>query len=70
MNSVIIKFVDDTTMVGLVSHNDETVLREEVRHTLEWYYHNKLDFNTTKKGHDSGLQEIEAHLPIPYMGKK
>jgi hypothetical protein len=27
----IIKFVDDTTVVGLITNNDETAYREEVR---------------------------------------
>jgi hypothetical protein len=27
----IIKFADDTTVVGLITNNDETVYREEVR---------------------------------------
>jgi hypothetical protein len=30
-SETIIKFADDTTVVGLITDNDETVYREEVR---------------------------------------
>ena len=32
----IIKFADDTTVVGLITNNDETAYREEVRALGEW----------------------------------
>jgi hypothetical protein len=32
----IIKFADNTTVVGLITNNDETAYREEVRALAEW----------------------------------
>jgi hypothetical protein len=32
----IIKFADETTVVGLITNNDETAYREEVRAPAEW----------------------------------
>jgi hypothetical protein len=32
----IIKFADDTTVVGLITDNDETTYREEVRELAVW----------------------------------
>jgi hypothetical protein len=33
----IIKFANNTTVVGLVTNNDETAYREEVRGLAEWW---------------------------------
>jgi hypothetical protein len=38
----IIKFADDTTVVGLVTNNDETAYREEVKALGEWCQENNL----------------------------
>ena len=35
VSNSIIKFVDDTTVVGLITNNDETAYREEVRALAE-----------------------------------
>jgi hypothetical protein len=35
--NTIIKFSDDTTVVGLITDNDETAYREEVRDLAVWY---------------------------------
>jgi hypothetical protein len=32
----IIKFADDTTVLGLITSNDETAYREKVRALAEW----------------------------------
>ena len=40
--NTIIKFADDTTMVGLITDNDETVYREEVSNLAVWCQDNKL----------------------------
>ena len=54
----IIKFVDDTTVIGLITNNDKTVYREEVRALVEWCQENNLSLNVNKnKGSDRGLQE-------------
>ena len=43
-----IKFVDDTTVVGLITDNDETAYREEVRDLPGWRQNNNLSLNVTK----------------------
>ena len=47
----IIKFADDTILVGLITNNDETDYREEVRALGEWCQENNfsLNFNKTKE---------------------
>jgi hypothetical protein len=49
----IIKFADDTTVVGLVNNNDEVAYREEVRALGGWC----LTQRQQNKGDDRGLQE-------------
>lgn len=46
--NTIVKFADDTTLIGLISDCDETAYREEVQHLTEWCCHNNLDLNITK----------------------
>jgi hypothetical protein len=38
----IIKFADDTTVIGLISNNDETAYGEEVRALGVWCQENNL----------------------------
>uniref|UniRef100_A0A674NYU7 Reverse transcriptase domain-containing protein n=1 Tax=Takifugu rubripes TaxID=31033 RepID=A0A674NYU7_TAKRU len=44
----IIKFADDTTVIGLISNNDETAYREEVERLTTWCANNNLVLNTSK----------------------
>ncbi|XP_058613140.1 uncharacterized protein LOC131528177 [Onychostoma macrolepis] len=44
----IIKFADDTTVVGLISNNDETHYREEVAQLAKWCGTNNLSLNVSK----------------------
>ena len=44
----IIKFADNTTVVGLITDNDETSCREEVRDLAGWCQNNNLSLNVTK----------------------
>jgi hypothetical protein len=39
------KFADDTTVVGLITDNNETAYREEVRDLALWCQDNKLYLN-------------------------
>ncbi|XP_072304515.1 MAGUK p55 subfamily member 6b [Eucyclogobius newberryi] len=41
-------FADDTTVVGLISNNDEMAYRKEVQHLAEWCAANNLALNTKK----------------------
>ena len=42
VNNSIIKFADDTTVIGLVSNNDESSYRREVENLALWYQENNL----------------------------
>jgi uncharacterized protein YneR len=44
-DSNIIKFVDGTTVVGLITNNDEIAYREEVRDLTVWCQDNNLSLN-------------------------
>ena len=44
----IVKFADDTTVIGLISNNDETAYREEIKHLATWCTENNQLLNTTK----------------------
>ena len=47
-SNTIVKFADDTTVIGLISDNDEAAYREEVQHLAEWCADNNLALNTKK----------------------
>ena len=47
-SNTIMKFVDDTTVVCLITDNDETVYREEVRDLAVWSQDNNLFLNVSK----------------------
>jgi hypothetical protein len=47
-SNTIIKFADDTTVVGLITDNDETADREEVRDLAVWCQNNNLSLNMIK----------------------
>ena len=63
----IIKFADDTTVVGLISNNDKTTYREEVRALGVWCQENNLSLNVNKTKElivDFRRQQREhAHYP-------
>ncbi|KAI3352532.1 hypothetical protein L3Q82_005477 [Scortum barcoo] len=46
--NTIVKFADNTTIVGLISDNDETHYREEIQHLTQWCSNNNLVLNTSK----------------------
>jgi hypothetical protein len=47
-SNTIIKFADDTTVVGLITDNDETAYREVVRKLAVWCQDNNLSLNVSK----------------------
>ena len=51
-SNTIIKFADDTTVVGLITDNDETAYREEVRDLAGWCQNSNLSLNVTKTKED------------------
>jgi hypothetical protein len=66
----IIKFVDDTTVVGLITNNDETPYREEVRALRVWCQENNLtlNVNTTKEMIVEFRKQQREHPPIDIDG--
>jgi hypothetical protein len=59
----IIRFADDTIVVGLISNNDETTYKVELRNLAEWCQENNLSL----KEADRGLQEsAEGAPPYPH----
>ena len=70
MANSIIKFADGTTVVGLITNNDETAYREEVRALGVWCQKNNLSLNVNKTNEmivDFRKQQRE-HLPIHIDG--
>ena len=63
----IIKFADDTTVVGLISDNDESAYREEVQRLAEWCGANHLSLNAKKTKEiivDFRKSEGGTHSPL------
>ncbi len=58
-SNVIVKFADDTTVIGLITDNDETAYREEVSTLTKWCQENHLSLNRQDQGAGGGLQETE-----------
>ena len=66
----IIKFADNTTLVGLVINNDETAYREEVMALGGWCQENNLslNINKTKKLIVDFRNQQSEHPPIHIEG--
>src|SRR4029434_142282 len=47
-SNIILKFADNTTILGLISKNDETAYRDEVRGLVAWCQDNNLSLNIGK----------------------
>src|SRR4029434_3262600 len=47
-SNTIVKFADDTTVIGLINNNDESAYREEIQHLAVWCANNNLALNTKK----------------------
>ena len=72
-SNTIVRFTDDTTIVGLTSNNEETHYREEVRHQVQWCSDNNLVLNTTKtKGIivDFRTSRKTTHPPLQINGEE
>jgi hypothetical protein len=54
----IIRFADDTTVIGLITNNNETAYREEVRPLADWCQKNKQN-----KGAFSAVECRESTIP-------
>ncbi len=63
----IIKFADDTVVLGLISNNNETAYLDEVERLASWCQDNCLSLNVSKTRADCGLQkETPAALHSSY----
>ncbi|KAK0136663.1 hypothetical protein N1851_027166 [Merluccius polli] len=66
-SNTIIKFADDTRVIGLISNNDEWAYREEVQHLAMWCPNNNLALNTKKTKElivDYRKTKGGTHIPI------
>ncbi|KAK7877731.1 hypothetical protein WMY93_030545 [Mugilogobius chulae] len=48
-SNLIVKFADDTTVLGLITNNNEVDYRSEVQHLLSWCHNNNLVLNKKTK---------------------
>uniref|UniRef100_A0A9J8C8P2 Reverse transcriptase domain-containing protein n=2 Tax=Cyprinus carpio carpio TaxID=630221 RepID=A0A9J8C8P2_CYPCA len=70
-SNTIIKFTDDTTVVGLIKDDDESAYRDEVQHLAVWCATNNLELNTQKTKEiivDFRRTRSHAHTPIYING--
>ncbi len=65
-SNVIVKFADDTTVIGLITDNDETAYREEVSTLTKWCQENHLLLNIdkTKELVVDYRRQSREHTPI------
>ena len=65
-SNTIIKFADNTTVVGLITDNDETAYREEVSNMAVWCQDNNLSLNVikTKDMIEDYRKSRTEHAPI------
>ncbi|KAI3376472.1 hypothetical protein L3Q82_016933, partial [Scortum barcoo] len=67
--NTIVKFADDTTIVGLISDNDETHYREEIQHLTQWCSNNNLVLNTSKTKEVIVDYRRTEHAPLLIHGE-
>ncbi len=65
-SNVIVKFADDTTVIGLITDNDETAYRAEVSTLTKWCQENHLSLNIdkTKELVVDFRRQSREHTPI------
>lgn len=66
----IIKFADDTTVVGLISDDDDSAYREEVHQLINWCDRNNLQLNVnkTKEITVDFRKQHPTHTPLTING--
>ncbi|XP_034095100.1 thymidine kinase, cytosolic isoform X2 [Gymnodraco acuticeps] len=70
-SNTIVKFADDTTIIGQITDGDETAYREEVENLTSWCQDNNLHLNVSKTKElivDYRKQQREGHAPIAING--
>lgn len=66
-SNLILKFADDTTIIGLITNNDESAYRDEVTSLTSWCQENNLSLNVSKTKEmivDFRRQRVDQHLPL------
>ena len=48
VHTKILKFADDTTVIGLITNSDESEYRDQVNKHISWCNDNNLEFNVNK----------------------
>ncbi len=69
-SNAIVKFADDTTIVGLISENEETAYREEVQHIVQWCEDHNLVLNTKEIIVDFRRSKKTIHSPLHINGEE
>ncbi|KAK2908186.1 hypothetical protein Q8A73_009259 [Channa argus] len=69
-SNLFIKFADDTTVVGLISNNDDTNYRSEVRRLARWCSDNNLSLNVEKMKESvvDYRRALTQHAPLTING--
>ena len=66
-SNTIIKFADDTTVLGMITNSDESAYREEVRDVAVWY-NLSLTISKTKELIMDYRRKRVKHIPIYING--
>ncbi len=67
----IVKFADDTVVLGLISNNDETVYLDEVERLISWCQDNCLSLNVSKTKElivDLRKRQQQPYTPLMISG--
>ncbi|KAK7877923.1 hypothetical protein WMY93_031452 [Mugilogobius chulae] len=66
-SNTILKFADDTTILGLITNNDESAYRDEVKSLTSWCQENNLSLNVSKTKEmivDFRRRHVDQHSSI------
>lgn len=62
--NLIVKYADDTTVLGLITNNNDTACRNEVQHLMSWCDDNYLVLNTTRTKEYHYLSLLSMYLTV------
>ncbi|KAK1788819.1 hypothetical protein P4O66_002629 [Electrophorus voltai] len=70
-STIIVKFADDTVVMGLISNNDERAYLEEIKHLENWCQENNLLLNVSKTKElivDCSKKQEQHYQPVRISG--
>ncbi|KAK1794669.1 hypothetical protein P4O66_001385 [Electrophorus voltai] len=70
-STIIVKFADDTVVMGLISDNDERAYLEEIKHLENWCQENNLLLNVSKTKElivDCSKKQEQHYQPVRISG--